>query len=150
MENEEQEPEGEQLTEVVRYLPYESALKTICSANLRLSFVRDFNDPFEFYCQDGALNKARSALLDYGISRVGLLCFSHRSTLVEPLMWSHYADHHRGVALRFRVSSDNCVLPAMTLPRIGRQGLLGLRTSNSDHYVKYRKHLFRRVSPGRR
>ena len=64
----------------------------------------DLNDPFEFLGVDlanrpfrEALRKTKRELSD----EYGLLCFS--KSWRNPVLWSHYADRHRGLCLGFQV-----------------------------------------------
>ena len=94
-----------------RYLPENSALATIESGTLRLGRLGAFNDPFEFLPVKTSLvggpgivsQKHSEWLLEALDAHKGILCFSHENTIEEPLLWSHYADHHRGIALGFEV-----------------------------------------------
>jgi hypothetical protein len=91
-----------------RYLDAAAALKTIESRAFKVGRVRDFNDPFEWRmgisnivpegeivaraCMDGFIEDVNG--------RVGIICFS--DTVTDPVLWSHYANKHHGVA--FEVS----------------------------------------------
>ena len=87
-----------------RFMNAESALKSIEARQFRVGRIPEFNDPFEWRMGitgiiDGAETVARS-LVDSSImdlnSRFGILCMS--DTVEEPVLWSHYADSHYGVA----------------------------------------------------
>jgi hypothetical protein len=41
------------------------------------------------------------------VSSIGVLCFSTRDTPYKPLMWSHYANEHRGVCLTYELLEDS-------------------------------------------
>ncbi len=66
-----------------------------------------FNDPFEF---DGVILKIsqndenRKSAYDL-LHRFGFISFSQQNNNI--LMWSHYADAHRGVCLRFKCIEDS-------------------------------------------
>ncbi len=91
-----------------RYLDAGAALKTIESRAFKVGRLRDFNDPFEWRmgitnivsegevvaraCMDGFIDDVNS--------RIGILCLS--DTVADPVLWSHYANKHQGVA--FEVS----------------------------------------------
>jgi hypothetical protein len=91
-----------------RYLDAAAALKTIESRAFKVGRVRDFNDPFEWRmgitnivpegeivaraCMDGFVDDVNGW--------VGIVCFS--DTVADPVLWSHYANKHHGVA--FEVS----------------------------------------------
>jgi hypothetical protein len=87
------------------------ALSNIALRRLKVARFNDLNDPFELLAVDvaafdlrvGILAKKR--LID---STEGLLCFSQ--SYRNPLLWSHYADKHKGIALGFEVP-DNLLTP---------------------------------------
>jgi hypothetical protein len=71
------------------------------------SKAESFNDPFEF---DGVRLRAHKddEKGEVGcklLKRCGIISFSSQNENI--LMWSHYADSHRGVALRFRGEPDH-------------------------------------------
>lgn len=74
---------------------------------IRVSTLDTLNDPFELlpYLRYGNHKKVknylnvRKKIQDF----YGLLCFS--KTWREPLLWSHYADKHRGIALGFQINT---------------------------------------------
>jgi hypothetical protein len=88
-----------------RFLDAAAALKTIEERRFRISRLRDLNDPFEWrFGYKGIKPEVEpkfSAWLDSIIEKqnklFGLICFS--DTAKEPVLWSHYADKHHGVAL---------------------------------------------------
>lgn len=60
------------------------------------------NDPFElipFNLSDKHVRQAVYAARNSVVKDMGFLCFSR--TWKNPLLWSHYADRHRGVCLGF-------------------------------------------------
>jgi Protein of unknown function (DUF2971) len=91
-----------------RFLPWESALKSLENQNLRFGRIKELNDPFEVLPLFPAApidaikwELHSQTMRDELHDSFGFLCFSEESTLLEPLMWSHYADHHKGAALGF-------------------------------------------------
>ena len=93
-----------------RYLDAESALKSIESRSLRISRLHELNDPFEWRLAisgipaegEPSIEKWISSILANQTKTIGLMCFS--ATCKEPVLWSHYAEKHRGVA--FEVEYD--------------------------------------------
>jgi hypothetical protein len=91
-----------------RCLDAAAALKTIESRLLRISRLRDLNDPFESRMGitgiipegESKVNAWLDSIRDQQHSMFGLLCFSN--TPRESVLWSHYADKHRGVALEVK------------------------------------------------
>ena len=81
-------------------------LPAIRNQRIRLSRFHDLNDPFELYA--AALNNPRHRakfrmFKDWVAERFGLVCFSTNSR--HSVLWSHYGDKHRGVALELAVAS---------------------------------------------
>lgn len=87
-----------------RYLDADAALKSIETRRFKVGRLKDFNDPFEWrmgvtgIVPEGEI-VARAwidSFIDDIHSEFGIICFS--DTAAEPVLWSHYADNHRGVA----------------------------------------------------
>ncbi len=100
-----------------RFLSASAAVKTLESMKLRLSRPSSLNDPFDC-CPDFAADDRypeefkvclEKMFLEKRSAELGVLCFSR--TWAHHLMWSHYADHHRGVALVFRFAAKSDLLP---------------------------------------
>lgn len=90
-----------------RFLAAEWALKTIQERRLHVSRIAKLNDPFEW--RIGTIG-ATSMMADIGrqtfdsfVERIndqwGLISMS--AEVSDPVIWSHYADCHRGIALEF-------------------------------------------------
>ncbi|WP_052405991.1 DUF2971 domain-containing protein [Paraburkholderia heleia] len=78
------------------------ALETLRTGHLKVATLKNLNDPFEllsltFETKDE--RKIQRKLKEFLEPQVGLLCLSRSSS--EPVMWSHYADCHRGMVLAF-------------------------------------------------
>jgi hypothetical protein len=88
-------------------LPLQHAVSNIVLQRLKIARFSELNDPFELLAVDLVNSNLRTAIraknkrID---SREGLLCFSRNWR--NPLLWSHYAESHRGVALGFDVPSE--------------------------------------------
>jgi hypothetical protein len=90
-----------------RFLNAEMALKTLRERRLRVGRLKELNDPFEWeagiigivpWGEDVARKFLENFVSDMN-DWLGLLCLS--DTLVDPVLWSHYADKHAGIALEF-------------------------------------------------
>ena len=85
----------------------EYALQALRTEEVKVSRFDDLNDPFELYGAELS-NHAHRRTFDkfkrWASERFGLLCFSRRWR--NPLLWSHYGDRHRGVALDFEIDDD--------------------------------------------
>jgi hypothetical protein len=80
------------------------ALSNIVFGRLKISRFSELNDPFELLGANfgnKALRHVVRAHKDDFDKEHGLICFSE--DWIDPVLWSHYADKHRGVALGFDV-----------------------------------------------
>jgi hypothetical protein len=71
---------------------------------LKISEIDQLNDPFELWCVSQEDHRLRRALREYKkemTKRFGMICFCKHWH--NPLLWSHYADKHRGICLGFDV-----------------------------------------------
>lgn len=80
------------------------ALSNIERRRVKISRLDNLNDPFEWIGPACAKESDRKFLRDMKRQmgeKSGLICFSEDWT--NPVHWSHYADHHRGMCLGFEV-----------------------------------------------
>ena len=90
---------------VYHYINVKHGLEDIRERRLKISRIMELNDPFEFLGADLSDPNFRRALqkTKADVSQTkGILCFS--KTWRNPVLWSHYADKHRGLCLGFEVS----------------------------------------------
>ena len=95
-----------------RFMDSVGALKTLEEKRLRVSRIHALNDPFECFPGLVGINNEGQSLADYLMrkfvevisEKVGVICFSGSAR--EPVLWSHYADHHRGIALEIEITDD--------------------------------------------
>lgn len=88
-----------------RFFGAAAGIRTIESKRFRVGRVMEFNDPFEWklgitnYVPAGepTVRRIQENLLRKMNSAYGVICFSDSAE--DPVLWSHYADHHRGLAL---------------------------------------------------
>jgi hypothetical protein len=96
---------------VYHFLPKEWALGDIAKRRIKISEIDQLNDPFELWCVSADDKSLRVALRaykeDFG-KQFGMICFSGQWH--NPLLWSHYADKHRGMCLGFDVE-EKCLKP---------------------------------------
>jgi hypothetical protein len=93
------------------FLPADHALDDLVQGRLKIAEIRNLNDPFELWASGQRDPKVRAPLRKWKLEmskRFGMLCFS--SDKSNPLLWSHYADRHKGICLGFRVR-DALVAP---------------------------------------
>lgn len=89
------------------FLSTKYALETIEKLRIKVSRLDDLNDPFELYALELSNKKHRQAFRAWKkdvAQKTGLLCFS--KSWGNPLLWSHYADRHKGVALEFEIPNE--------------------------------------------
>jgi Protein of unknown function (DUF2971) len=85
-------------------------LKSIRERRLKISTIDELNDPFEaliFKLPNKSLRRQFEAKKSKFASKHGLLCFS--KVWSNALMWSHYADRHRGICLGFDVPKNGLI-----------------------------------------
>lgn len=94
------------LMKVYKFLPYEYGILALRDRRLKVARINELNDPFEFLASDlGDIQVRRSiqSLKSRAAEWAAIISFS--KSFSSPLLWSHYADSHRGVALEFNVPS---------------------------------------------
>jgi len=89
---------------VYQLMPAQFALEDIRKRRLKVSLLEDLNDPFELLSARLERSNQRTQIRNWReymatISR--MLCFSRK--YMNPVLWSHYADKHRGICLAFEV-----------------------------------------------
>jgi hypothetical protein len=98
---------------VYHFLPAIYALEDIRKKRIKISEIDQLNDPFELWCVSQEDPRLRLALHEHKkemTKHFGMICFCKQWR--NPLLWSHYADKHRGICLGFDV--DNRGLRAVT------------------------------------
>jgi hypothetical protein len=89
----------------------EFAISNIALRRIKISRIADLNDPFELLpinIRDKTLRAAARQTRDQIAETRGVICFSRDWS--NPVLWSHYADKHRGIALGFEVT-DRFAIP---------------------------------------
>jgi hypothetical protein len=89
---------------VYHFLPANYALENIEKCRIKISEIDQLNDPFELWCVNQKDKRLRIALRAYKkemSAHYGMLCFSRHWH--NPVLWSHYADKHRGICLGFEI-----------------------------------------------
>src|SRR5262249_262139 len=88
------------------FLPSHHALDDLRHRRLKIARLDDLNDPFDLWAvaqPDPQLRREIRASKEELAKRFGMLCFS--LSWQNPLLWSHYADRHRGIALGFDINA---------------------------------------------
>lgn len=84
-----------------------NGLDDIKKRRLKIATFSDLNDPFELFSielSNSSLRRAFNVLKNELSSNRGILCFSR--SWHNPVLWSHYADKHRGICLGFDLPDD--------------------------------------------
>lgn len=82
-------------------------LEDLRHRRLKIARINDLNDPFElspFNLSKPSDRAAFRKIKNTFAANRGVLCFS--LSWDNPLLWSHYADRHKGVALGFDIHHD--------------------------------------------
>lgn len=114
-----------------KYGPASNVQRTLDDCTIGFSHLKDFNDinesdyRFVHYFRNledekrlldptsgNAIHNARQ-LIDKQISKYRVSCFSRRANI--SLMWSHYADHHKGVCYCFNANKPGSVFTNHTI-----------------------------------
>lgn len=99
-----------------KFLKFKDALSVLKSGQLKVSKYDDVNDPYEImpsiYDRDTGMALDADKISEWFIGRLalkhGFLSFSR--THKESVLWAHYADNHKGIALEFKCPYDRSVL----------------------------------------
>lgn len=92
---------------VYHFLNEEYGLESLREKRLKVSIADDLNDPFEHMAIELGDEELRSAMkraLRTLARKQGLICFS--KSWNSPVMWSHYANRHRGICLGFEIPRE--------------------------------------------
>ena len=95
---------------IYHFLSSQYALEDLERRRLKIAQFHDMNDPFELLAlelSDKTIRRSYRAFVREMARNYGVLCFSRRWG--NPVLWSNYADKHRGICLGFEVPS-NCLL----------------------------------------
>jgi hypothetical protein len=105
---------------VYQLMPTEFALQNIMNGRLKVSLLDDLNDPFELLGARLRTKAMRDGIDQWRLqiaSTTRLMCFSR--SITNPVLWSHYADKHRGIALGFQVPDDRLLSVIYVNARLG-------------------------------
>lgn len=85
-------------TTLYKYIPARDAAAIIKSQRLRMGNGSNFNDPFELVVVD------KKKHTEQRITGLRILCLTNSTK--KKLMWSHYADSHKGLCLAVKVPAE--------------------------------------------
>jgi hypothetical protein len=104
------------------FLSFENAVKDLENKRVKVSTLDSLNDPFEFmpyrrykFKERQPYNKVFNAVS----KKWGILCFSQ--VWNEQLLWAHYAEAHKGIALGFEIPEDKMIKVSYVTEEIRKQ-----------------------------
>jgi len=103
---------------VYHFLNTTYGISNIALRRIRVSRFSELNDPYELLAADTTDSRDLKALNRFKAQidkTKGIICFS--GTWNNPLLWGHYADKHRGMALGFDVPDDLIIAVGYTANR---------------------------------
>jgi hypothetical protein len=83
------------------YLSIEHAVDDLVKRRIKISKYTELNDPFELL-GTSLSDSPYERILETEIKKGGVVCFSETDS--EPLLWSHYAQKHKGCCIGFDVA----------------------------------------------
>ncbi len=92
------------------FISSEFALKALRDRRLKITRINELSDPFQLCAADFFDSDVQSKLEAFKNrmnEQYGIVCFSKNYD--DPVLWSHYADSHRGVALVFEIPDDQAI-----------------------------------------
>lgn len=108
--------ETSQFMRLYHFTTLEYGLLAIKNQRLKIARISQLNDPFEFLGWKLKDPEIRGKLSRWKAERdreFGILSFSRKWS--HPLLWGHYADKHRGLALGFDVPEHDLFRPVRYL-----------------------------------
>jgi hypothetical protein len=96
---------------VYHFLTQQYAIDDLAKRRLKVARLDDLNDPFELAAlelSDREMRRAYRGFARQMAKKFGVICFSRGWH--NPVLWSHYAEKHKGVCLGFDIP-DAAVLP---------------------------------------
>ena len=98
---------------VYHLVGHKHGLENLRLRRLKIAEIDKLNDPFElrsFSSKDQEIRDALETTRSELAKKTGILCFSKNWN--NPVLWSHYAEQHRGMALGFDV--EDCYIKEVT------------------------------------
>jgi hypothetical protein len=131
---------------VFHFLRADHAMDDIRGHRIKISLLEDLNDPFELFAAALTCREHRQGFRAFKRDmnqRFGVLCFSRNWH--NPLLWSHYADKHKGICLGLHVPSRLLTPVTYTtsrlvdaVPRIAKSGFSDEAAMKALLSIKFR------------
>ena len=115
-------------TTLYKYVPLKCVTSILDNHRLYLSDGSNFNDPFETTVTD-----KKSGAITH-VSGLHILCLSN--SIQNKLIWSHYADSHKGVCLTVNVPADLVYPMCYTTKRVYTDSDLDGILKNGHYHCK--------------
>ncbi len=82
---------------VYHFISSKFALKALRDRRLKISRINELSNPFQLCAADFSDSDTQETFKKQVNEQYGVICFSEQYQ--DPVLWSHYANSHRGVAL---------------------------------------------------
>ena len=92
---------------VYHFVTQQYAIDDLAKQRLKVARLDDLNDPFELAAlelSDRGMRRAYRAFAREMAEKFGVICFSR--SWHNPVLWSHYAEKHKGVCFGFDIPDD--------------------------------------------
>ena len=113
-------------------------IKAISENEIYFANRHQFNDPLDCKLKIHGLSTQDQAKIDSTLDATGIFCLSEVND--NPLMWSHYADSHKGVCIEYSTSGDDLFGHELTPVRYAKS-YPTLSTSDNADAVYCRNYL---------
>jgi hypothetical protein len=87
-----------------KFIGTQYGLDDIAKKRIKISQFSDMNDPFELLGARFSDARVAKIVLPYFNNTKGALCLSRNC--FDPVLWSHYADKHKGMCLEFELAES--------------------------------------------
>ena len=122
---------------VYQFLEKHWAMESLLYQRLKISLFNEMNDPFELL---GVSLKKKADRADFNqlkkevSEEMGAVCFSKKWS--SPVLWSHYGERHKGVALGFDVPAEHVHEISYTGSRLEEELIKGFEEEKDDLSLK--------------
>ncbi len=96
---------------IYHFTSAEFAVKALRDRRLKIARINELSDPLQLCADSFSDSDGQSklkAFRNHMNERYGIVCFLKNYD--DPVLWSHYADGHRGVALVFEIPDDQAII----------------------------------------
>lgn len=122
----------------------EFAISSVALRRTKVARFSDLNDPFELLAINAKHSGTRYVLNSWKVeidAQKGMLCFS--SDWTNPVLWSHYANKHRGICLGFWLRRDRAIRVQYQERRLSHEsiGILGKLSEDTKNVLLCTKYV---------